>query len=362
MSQKKNLQNNEHDNIVENDEITKKENIKDNKKDLSKKNKVKVIAIIATVAILCLGAGYVSGKEVGRKLPATAKTYSPNKVMATVGESKITGAQMAARMEPVFYLNGKETMTEEQILAYESSMLDYMTTTEVLYLEGKAENIKVTEEEIQEEYDSLMESIQSTFNMTPEEYLKEFKISEEYIKGDLEKELIATKYIGQASEVSDTEAKNYYDKNKDEFLQVRASHILIQNTDEEGNELSEEEKSANKEKAQGILDRAKAGEDFATLAKEYSQDTSASNGGDLDFFSRGQMVEPFEKAAFDLKVGEVSEELIETDYGYHIIKKTDEQYNEFDDIKEDLKYDLSYEKQSNIITNLFEKYNVDVKE
>lgn len=359
MSQDKNLNNNEHDNnIVCNNENSNQEN----KKDLSKNNKLKAIVITVAVGVVCLGAGYASGKEVGRKLPATTKSYSPSKVMATVGESKITGEQMAARMDPIFYLNGKEAMTQEQILAYESSMLDYMTTTEVLYLEGKAENIEVTEEEVQKEYDSLMESIQSNFKMTSEEYLKEFKISEEYIKEDLEKELIATKYIGQASEVSDTEAKNYYEKNKDEFLQVRASHILIQNTDKEGNELSAEQKSANKEKAQDILERIKAGEDFATLAKEYSEDSSASNGGDLDFFSRGQMVEPFEKAAFDLKVGEVSPELIETDYGYHIIKKTDEQYDEFDDIKEDLKYELSYEKQSNLITNLMEKYNVEIKE
>lgn len=338
---------------------------KESKKNISieavKNGKTKTIIIAAVVGVLCLGAGYASGKQVGRALPATTKSYSSNKVMATVGESKITGDNLAARMEPLFYLNGKEKMTDDQILAYESSMLDYMTTTEVLYLEGKSEKIEVSEEEIQEEYDSLMSSIESTFNMTAAEYLKKFNVSEEYIKADLEKELIATKYIGQASDVSDDEAKNYYDKNKDEFLQVRASHILIQNSDDEGNDVSDEQKAKNKEKAQEILDRINAGEDFATLAKEYSEDASASKGGDLDFFSKGDMVEPFEEAAFALKVGEVSPELVETDYGYHIIKKTDEQYSEFDDIKEDLKYTLSYEKQNNLITDLIEKYNVEVK-
>ena len=164
------------------------------------------------------------------------------------------------------------------------------------------------------------------------------------------------------SEVTDKEAENYYNKNKDEFLKVRASHILIKNTDDEGNTVSEEQKKKkNKEKAESILKKALAGEDFATLAKENSEDTSAQNGGDLDFFGKGQMVEPFEKSAFALKVGEVDPKIVETDYGYHIIKKTDEKYDDFDTIKEELKTKLSYEKQNNLVDNIMRKYNVDVK-
>ena len=115
------------------------------------------------------------------------------------------------------------------------------------------------------------------------------------------------------------------------------------------------------EKAEEILKQAKNGVDFAQLAKKYSEDTSSENGGDLDFFGKGQMVEPFEKAAFSLKSGELYPEIVETDYGYHIIKKTDEKYDDFDTIKEELVYTLGYEKQSNILDNLIEKYNVEVK-
>ncbi|MBQ3422676.1 MAG: peptidylprolyl isomerase, partial [Romboutsia sp.] len=105
---------------------------------------------------------------------------------------------------------------------------------------------------------------------------------------------IATQYIAKETEVSDTEAKNYYDKNKEEFFTVQASHILIQTSDEK--------KKDKKTQAQSILDKAKKGVDFATLAKEYSEDSSSINGGDLGFFAKGQMVQEFEDAAFNLKV------------------------------------------------------------
>lgn len=339
----------------------KSEEIEQNSNFSMKKKNIKGITAIVAVGVLCLSIGFFTGRESGRKLPATWKNYSKNKVVATVGDTKITEQDLAYRMEPLFYINGKEELTSDQIKAYESSMIDYMTTTEVLYLEGKAQDVKVSEEDVNDEYDTMLSSLTQTYGITEDDLINKFKIPKETIKKNLEKELIATAYLGEASEVSDKEAENYYNKNKDEFLKVRASHILIKNTDEDGNAVSDEQKKKNKEKAQEILDKAKEGVDFATLAKEYSDDSSAQNGGDLGFFSKGQMVEEFEKAAFDLKVGQISDELVETDYGYHIIKKTDEGYDELDDIKEELEYNLSYQKQNTLVTDLVEKYNVTVK-
>ena len=317
--------NGESEEIVQSEEVAEK-GIKTKIKKLKNGKNTKSIIAMAVVGCLCLGVGFTYGKSVGRTLPATSRKYSANKVIATVGDTKITGEQLRQKMEPLFYINAKTKMTDEEIDVYEASFIDYMTTTEVLYLEGKAEGIKVEKEDIENEYSTLMSSLQQTYNITEDELINKCNITKEDIEKELEKELIAVEYIGQASEVTEKEAENYYNKNKDEFLR-----------------------------------QAKEGVDFAQLAKEYSQDGSSENGGDLDFFSKGQMVEPFEKAAFSLKNGEIYPEIVETDYGYHIIKKTDEKYDDFDTIKEELVYTLGYEKQSNILDNLIKKYNVEVK-
>ncbi|HYC43692.1 MAG TPA: SurA N-terminal domain-containing protein [Noviherbaspirillum sp.] len=122
--------------------------------------------------------------------------------------------------------------------------------------------------------------------------------------------------------VSDADIKSYYDQNAKRFVdeeQRRASHILIKA--EKG--ASGAEKTAAKEKAEKLLAQLRKNPaDFARLAKENSQDPgSAERGGDLDFFSKGMMVPPFEEAAFKLKEGEISD-VVQSDFGFHIIQVT----------------------------------------
>jgi len=130
---------------------------------------------------------------------------------------------------------------------------------------------------------------------------------------------IASKVAVKPEAVSD-----FYQKNQDKFQQgprVRASHILIgipQNADPAT-------KQQAKAKAEALLKDLKAGQDFAATAKANSQDPgSAPNGGDLGYFEKGQMVPPFEQAAFALKPGDMSE-VVESQFGYHIIKVADKQ-------------------------------------
>jgi len=127
------------------------------------------------------------------------------------------------------------------------------------------------------------------------------------------------KVISTQASVSEEDIQKYYEANKERFSlkeSVRARHILIKTN----KTMTEADREAAKKKLQDILDQIKNGADFAELAAQYSEDTATNiNGGDLDFFSRGRMVSQFEDTAFSLNPGEVSG-IIETAYGYHIIK------------------------------------------
>ncbi len=171
-----------------------------------------------------------------------------------------------------------------------------------------------------------------------EAYRKNF-VSEEAYNADLAKRnMSADKLYGeieiaiQAEELfkirtariapaTDKEIRKFYDDNAERFQQaerVRASHILIKvdKTD------TDEVKAEKRKKIEGILASVKKGADFAEEARKSSECPSKENGGDLGFFERGSMVPEFETAAFALKTGQMSG-VVETQFGYHIIKVTE---------------------------------------
>ena len=321
----------------------------------------KIIASLVLVTIIGIGVGFYIGEEYGRTLPATHKNYSKSQVLATVEDVKITGDDLSKRMEPYFYMQGLKKLSNEEIETQETNTLNYMTNLEALYKAAVDSGIKVTDDEVDENYSKTMSSIESTFNLTEDEFLNKFNLTKDYVKTSLKKELIATTYLQDNSEVSEDEAKNYYNNNKEDFFQIRASHILITQYDEDGKELSDEKKAENKKLAEKILKRVKNGESFDDLALEYSDDSyTASKGGDLGYFGEGTMDENFEKAAFSLENGEIYPEVVETNYGYHIIKKTGEQYSNFDDEKDSLIESLQSTKQNTLLQDALEKYNVKI--
>lgn len=126
------------------------------------------------------------------------------------------------------------------------------------------------------------------------------------------------------AEIDDAEVRKYYEEHKDQYTQkerIRASQILIlvpPNADPK-------KVAEAKAKAEEVVKKARAGEDFAELAKQYSEGPTSARGGDLGYFSRGRMVPEFEEIAFSLKnVGDVSD-VVKTKFGFHIIKLTDRQ-------------------------------------
>jgi peptidyl-prolyl cis-trans isomerase C len=161
--------------------------------------------------------------------------------------------------------------------------------------------------------------------------------------------MVIQKYIDDelalSTNVSDEEIKSFYDSHPESFTkpeQVRARHILIKVDSNAG----EAQKKEARKKLAAVQARLKKGEDFAELAKKFSEGPSKSKGGDLGLFRRGQMVKPFEEVAFALPVGQVSD-IVETQFGYHLIKveeKIPASIIKFDEIKERLKAFLQQRK------------------
>ena len=124
--------------------------------------------------------------------------------------------------------------------------------------------------------------------------------------------------ISNRVKVSDKEVNQYYRDHQKEFWEdgrVRARHILFIAE----RSSSEANRKVKLQQAKKVLNEIRKGKDFAELAMEYSEDVSASDGGDVGFVVRGKMVREFEEAVFDLKPGQISD-IVETEYGYHIIK------------------------------------------
>jgi len=207
------------------------------------------------------------------------------------------------------------------------------------------DNYEVTDEKIDERYEELKSQIGEDF----ESILESRNISEEALKKDIKIELLQEAVISEDVDVSEEEIEQYYEKMK---YELEASHILV-----------EDEDLANEIK--GKLDK---GEDFADLAKEYSTDSSAEQGGQLGFFTVGAMVPQFEDAAYKLEVDEISEP-VKSDFGYHIILLTDKQEVEdvgsLEDNKTSIRQAIAErkvkpEEATEKMNNLIEKANVKV--
>jgi peptidyl-prolyl cis-trans isomerase C len=201
--------------------------------------------------------------------------------------------------------------------------LDRLITYTVLQQETKARNITIADSELDQRVSEMQSKFQKEEDFT--KALEARGMSIERLRSDARVDMAITKMldteVATAGPVTDAEVREFYDKNPEKFKQgeqVRASHILIL-ADEKADEATKKKARAQ---IDAILKRARAGEDFAALAKEHSQDGSAQQGGDLNFFGRGSMVPPFEQAAFALKIGEISD-VVTTQFGYHIIKTTE---------------------------------------
>ena len=213
---------------------------------------------------------------------------------------------------------GKDGKTVEETL--KANIVEKLIMEKLIEKETKDMKITVTDEEIQKKLDDY--AIQMGGQEKFDEFLVTNNISKEFFYENMRKEILVDKhkeYIINNINISEKDAKEFFEQNKDNLVKVKASHILV-SSEEEGNK---------------ILEKLKNGENFATLATLESLDSvSAAKGGDLGYFGKGEMISEFEDAAFSLKVGETSD-LVKTEVGYHIIYVEDRK-DTFDSLKDDI--------------------------
>jgi peptidyl-prolyl cis-trans isomerase C len=265
--------------------------------------------------------------EASQTAAATPKPVPPElpDVLARVNGETVTKSDFDRAVQAVEARAGGPIPPDQRDRVLRG-VLDQLIGYKVLAQETKARNIAVPDAEI----DARINQIRGQF---PNEeaftaMLAQRKLTLEQVKSDARQDMAISKMIeaeiAAKIAVKPEQVTDFYAKNPDQFKEgesVRASHILI--AVPKGADAAA--KAQARAKAEGVLKDVKAGKDFAALAKEHSADPgSAAQGGDLGFFQQGQMVGPFNDAAFSLAPGTISD-LIETEFGFHIIKVAEKQ-------------------------------------
>jgi peptidyl-prolyl cis-trans isomerase C len=266
-------------------------------------------------------------EETLKDLPQETSKSARSEVVVRVNGTIITRMELERAVNVMLARNQvKPPLPPEIMKQAEEKALEDLTRAELLYQEASKLEIKDLDKQVadviaqnkvklgtQAEFDKALKGVDMT--------LKDLV---EFTRKDLVLNNFIEKRFTVPPAEADAEARKFYDENLDRYFKkpetLRASHILI-GTDEK---LSPEDRKKAKEKAEAILKRVKAGEDFAAIAKSDSSCPSSAEGGDLGYFARGQMVPPFEKAAFALQPGQISD-VVETQFGYHVIKVTEKQ-------------------------------------
>ncbi len=289
-------------------------------------------------------------------LLAEEKSPSEDKV-AVVNGSVITQAQFDREMrvaERSFSSMGRP-LPDAQLSEMRKETLERIIDRELLYQESQKKGYKVDTAALDAEFKKRFPDEARFKDMLKRMETTEADLKSQFARGQAIREFLDKEFLEKAA-VSDKEIKDYYDSHLEQFKhpeQVRASHILIKVDPK----AEPSQKAEARKKIEDIQQKLKAGEDFAALAKASSECPSSAEGGDLGYFRRGQMVKPFEDAAFSLKPGETSD-IVETQFGYHLIKVVDkkaEGTTPYDEAKSQIEQRLKREKAQKDIMAYVEK-------
>jgi peptidyl-prolyl cis-trans isomerase C len=293
-----------------------------------------VLGIAATITVACSALEALAAEE-----------QISQGTVAVVNGSVITREDFDREVDGLLQRLASmgRSFDDSQLLALKKEVLEGLINAELLYQETQRRGITVEEAAIDEELKTLKGGFanEDAFRAA----LSTANLSEALLRSQIKRRQAIEHFIAQEFaekvRVSDKQTKDYYDSHPQSFKQpeqVRASHILIKVDPK----ADESQRAEARKQIQEIKRKLQEGEDFATLAKSFSQSPSGARGGDLGYFSRGEMVGPFEEAAFALKPGEVSDP-VETTFGYHLIRVIDKKPETtipYEDIKDKIEHYL----------------------
>lgn len=279
--------------------------------------------------ILPAACGLIAACALAQTQPAAPAVANPDEAVAKVNGKPISRHQLEeVMMNDLRQLQQRGTrLTPDQQLGYERQVLGKLIDQEVLVEAASKTKVADADKKVDEQIAKIKGSFPDPKMF--EEQIKASGRTMEQVHAEVLQMLTVQQFVdqefGSKVKITDEQVKAFYDQNPQYFEkppQVRASHILVAVPQDATDDVKKTKRAAI-DKARERVTTGK--EDFAKVAAELSDDPgSKQNGGDLGFFSHGQMVPEFDKAAFTLKQDEVSD-VITTQFGFHVIKLTGSQ-------------------------------------
>lgn len=297
---------------------------------------------------------YELAKELSKKLPALDP--DENKVLVSTEHFDITSGEVVQNIQTNLgsRVNLLQQYNPESLKQFVQKNANDLAEKKLLINAAKEANVTVSKAKV----DSILQLQYSKMGGKEkfQNSLEKQNISLEFVRGEMRKGLLIQDFLdeelGKQINVTANEVEKAYEKDKTATVR----HILLKTQGK-----SEEEKAKIREKMERILKEARSEKDFAELARKYSEDEgSKKKGGLYKNFGHGQMVKPFEEAAFSVPKGEISD-IIETRFGYHILKVVDRkrETRPLDEVRPQLKSELEKQKRRDVYRNFVEQLKED---
>lgn len=302
--------------------------------------------IMGIAAAIILGSGVMAGSYYLSAQDSYA--FKVNGEVVTNSEFSAIIEQEKKRYAGQIGMDFNSDMGKTMLASLKKQVLDSMIAIELITQKAEEMNLTVSQDDVNQQIDKIVKEHFRGDKASMEAALKQEKMTFKQLEEDIKKQLLRSKIFEQVTKtikITDDDAKKHYDGNISFYTKpesIQAKHILIKSA---GADKDEEAKK----KAKDIIAKLKAGEEFEKLAKEFSEDTSNKDrGGDLGAFKKGDMVKPFEEAAWALENEKYTEEPVKTNFGYHVIlrgKTLPATVMPFEEVKKNIIQQLEAEKQ-----------------